>query len=271
MSHLDKNKPVASRGAAATSGIISGGKPVAAGPPTAAASLSPEQLERAKRHAPRHAVRRPIRKKPQGAARDRNEVAVASQHLADTPGHTTSGVVARASSALLAIVGALRQERERQELTLANVSERCGIEKGALSKLENGQNPNPTFETLQRYARSLGKELTLGAVALAEIAIPDGTLPSNETVVGHEAAHGVLQRLAHSRPEDCRRFEEFVLSMLMMAWATGVVDPARDLQIPDQDLPALYASTFQRLAERGVPFVGKEQLHRLVDLASAES
>jgi len=196
---------------------------------------------------------------------------VASQHLADTPGHTTSGVVVKASSALLAIVHALRQERDRQGLTLADVSVQCGIEKGALSKLENGQNPNPTFETLQRYARSLGKELTLRAVAPGEVEIHDGTLPSNETVVGHEAAHGILQRLAHSPPEDCRRFEEFVLSMLMMAWTSGVVDPARDLQIPDQDLPALYASTFHRLVERGVPFVGKEQLHRLVDLASAES
>jgi transcriptional regulator with XRE-family HTH domain len=271
MNRLEKKLPVASRGAVATSGTVSEGKPVAAGPPTVAASLSPEQLERAKRHAPGRPVRRPTRTKPLGTTGELDEATVASLRLADSPGGTTPGVATKASPILLAIVHALREERERQKLTLADVSVQCGIEKGALSKLENGQNPNPTFETLQRYARSLGKELTLGAVAPGQVEIPDRTLPSNETVVGYETAHGVLQRLAHSPPEDCRRFEEFVLSMLMMAWASGVVDPARDLQIPVQDIPALYASTFHRLVERGVPFVGKEQLHRIVDLASAES
>jgi transcriptional regulator with XRE-family HTH domain len=167
-------------------------------------------------------------------------------------------------------VRALKQERERQKLTLADVSDRCGIEKGALSKLENGQNPNPTFETLQRYARSLGQELTLNAATpggepAADLRSPDDTL------AGHEAAHLLLQRLAHSSPEDRGRFEDLVLSMLMMAWASGVVDPARDLKIPDQEISALYASTLHRLVERGVPFLGKERLHRLVDHASAES
>jgi transcriptional regulator with XRE-family HTH domain len=232
MSRLDKKQPVANRGAVATSGIVSGGKPVAAGPPSVAASLSPEQLELAKHHVPARAFRRPTRTKPLGTASTRDEASVASVLFADSPGSPSSRVVAKGSPTLLAIVHALKQERERQGMTLADVSVECGIEKGSLSKLENGQNPNPTFETLQRYAQSLGKELTLGAVAPGEAEIPDGSLLSNESVVSHEAARGVLQRLAHSPPEDCRRFEDFVLSMLMMAWATGLVDPTRDLQIP---------------------------------------
>jgi transcriptional regulator with XRE-family HTH domain len=251
MSRPDKKPPSVSRGAVPTSGIVSGGKSSAAGLPIVRASLSPEQVQRAKRLAPQLAVRRPRRTRPRGAPGEQDQAA-------------------EASAPLLAIVHALKQERERQKLTLADVSDRCGIEKGALSNLENGQNPNPTFETLQRYARSLGQELTLNA-APGEGAPAAGTRSPAEAVVGPEAAHLLLQRLAHSSPEDRGRFEELVLSMLMMAWASGMIDPTRDLKIPDQEISALYASTFQRLIERGVPFVGKEQLHQLIDHASAES
>jgi transcriptional regulator with XRE-family HTH domain len=33
-------------------------------------------------------------------------------------------------------------------LTLADVSARCGIDRPALSRLENGHTPNPALETL---------------------------------------------------------------------------------------------------------------------------
>jgi ribosome-binding protein aMBF1 (putative translation factor) len=58
----------------------------------------------------------------------------------------------------LAEIGeALRQERERAGLSLAEVTQRSGIDAPALSRLENGQNPNPTLATLSRYAQALGK------------------------------------------------------------------------------------------------------------------
>jgi transcriptional regulator with XRE-family HTH domain len=57
---------------------------------------------------------------------------------------------------------ALRQERERRGLSLGDVAERSGIDKAALSRLENGQVPNPTVNTLARYVRALGKQLILG-------------------------------------------------------------------------------------------------------------
>ena len=46
----------------------------------------------------------------------------------------------------------LKAERERQGLSLSDVSERCGVEKGAISRLENGLNANPTLDTIRRCA-----------------------------------------------------------------------------------------------------------------------
>ena len=53
----------------------------------------------------------------------------------------------------------LRQEREALGLSLEAAAQRCGINRAALSKLELGQNPNPTLETLWRYAAALGKRV----------------------------------------------------------------------------------------------------------------
>jgi DNA-binding XRE family transcriptional regulator len=65
-----------------------------------------------------------------------------------------------AEPAMLVELGmALREERERLGLSLAEVAERCGIDAPALSRLENGQNPNPTLATLMRYARAIGKRI----------------------------------------------------------------------------------------------------------------
>jgi transcriptional regulator with XRE-family HTH domain len=51
----------------------------------------------------------------------------------------------------------LRRERERLGLSLNDVAARAGIDKGALSRLENGQQFNPTVNTLTRYVHALGK------------------------------------------------------------------------------------------------------------------
>jgi transcriptional regulator with XRE-family HTH domain len=62
---------------------------------------------------------------------------------------------------LAAIVDALRRERQHQGLSLGEVAKRSGIDKAALSRLEGGQNINPTWNTLSRYAAVLGKEVAL--------------------------------------------------------------------------------------------------------------
>jgi DNA-binding Xre family transcriptional regulator len=55
------------------------------------------------------------------------------------------------------VMASLKSERERQQVTLAELAERTGIDQAALSRLENGRNANPTLDTLQRIARALGK------------------------------------------------------------------------------------------------------------------
>jgi DNA-binding XRE family transcriptional regulator len=65
-------------------------------------------------------------------------------------------------SALDELDGLLRElkaAREARGLTLADVTRLTGMDRSALSKLENGQRPNPTVETLVRYAEAVGKRV----------------------------------------------------------------------------------------------------------------
>jgi DNA-binding Xre family transcriptional regulator len=59
------------------------------------------------------------------------------------------------------VLHALRIERERQGLSLADLNERTGIDRGSLSKLENDEDPNVTMNTLLQYAEAIGKTLTV--------------------------------------------------------------------------------------------------------------
>jgi DNA-binding XRE family transcriptional regulator len=54
-----------------------------------------------------------------------------------------------------------RRMREEQGLSLTDVSERSGLTRAAISRLENGWNLNPTLDTLFRYAAALGSQVTL--------------------------------------------------------------------------------------------------------------
>jgi DNA-binding XRE family transcriptional regulator len=58
----------------------------------------------------------------------------------------------------------LKAAREEKGLSLSELTELTGMDRSALSKLETGQRPNPTIETLVRYAEAVGKHLvvTLG-------------------------------------------------------------------------------------------------------------
>ena len=57
-------------------------------------------------------------------------------------------------------LSALRAERKRQGLSLSDVSERSGIDRATLSKLETGKVPNPTVSTLRALAGALNKRLS---------------------------------------------------------------------------------------------------------------
>jgi Helix-turn-helix len=50
--------------------------------------------------------------------------------------------------AFLSAIAQLKHERERRGLSLADVSERSGLDKRMLSRLENGKIMNPTLRTL---------------------------------------------------------------------------------------------------------------------------
>src|SRR5437868_10697112 len=51
----------------------------------------------------------------------------------------------------------LKAAREEKGLSLADLAERTGMDRSALSKLETGQRPNHTVETLVRYAEAVSK------------------------------------------------------------------------------------------------------------------
>jgi DNA-binding Xre family transcriptional regulator len=61
-------------------------------------------------------------------------------------------------------LSALRAERERQGLSLSDVSERTGIDRATLSKLETGKVTNPTVGTLRALAHALNKQLSWSLV-----------------------------------------------------------------------------------------------------------
>ena len=55
----------------------------------------------------------------------------------------------------------LKSAREAKGLSLAELTALTGMDRSALSKLETGQRPNPTVETLVRYADAVGKRLVV--------------------------------------------------------------------------------------------------------------
>ncbi len=65
---------------------------------------------------------------------------------------------------LQVLLDELRKAREGLGLSLADVTERTGMDRSALSKLETGQRPNPTVETLVRYAEAVGKRVVVSLV-----------------------------------------------------------------------------------------------------------
>jgi hypothetical protein len=65
---------------------------------------------------------------------------------------------------LAAIMQDLKSAREPQVLSLADIYERTGMDRCALPKLENVINEKPTIDTLQRYAKVVGKRLQIQVV-----------------------------------------------------------------------------------------------------------
>jgi len=58
-------------------------------------------------------------------------------------------------------VSILKAERQLRGLSLGDISEKTGISKSAISKLENNQDANPTINTLSKYADALEMVLSV--------------------------------------------------------------------------------------------------------------
>ena len=65
---------------------------------------------------------------------------------------------------LAAVMQELKAAREAKGLSLADIHERTGMDRSALSKLETVANENPTIDTLLRYAEVVGKRLQIQVV-----------------------------------------------------------------------------------------------------------
>ena len=62
------------------------------------------------------------------------------------------------------IASLLKQAREEADLSLAAVAKRCGLDRAAISRLENGLYENTTLNTLNRLARAYGKRFLVQLV-----------------------------------------------------------------------------------------------------------
>lgn len=62
---------------------------------------------------------------------------------------------------ILAFAMKIKARREQIGLSLADVAAKSGIDKAAISRLENGQAENPTYSTLERIAKALNQRLKL--------------------------------------------------------------------------------------------------------------
>ena len=62
------------------------------------------------------------------------------------------------------IASLLKQAREEAQLSLSEVAKRCGLDRSAISRLENGVYDNTTINTLSRLAGAYGKRFRVELV-----------------------------------------------------------------------------------------------------------
>lgn len=65
---------------------------------------------------------------------------------------------------LKGVLEELKAAREQKGLSLTDLTDLTGMDSTALSNLESGQKPNPSFETLARYAGAVGKRLVVSVI-----------------------------------------------------------------------------------------------------------
>jgi DNA-binding phage protein len=71
-----------------------------------------------------------------------------------------------AEESLLKALSALSRARQSRGLSLSEIARRSRMDLASLSRLETGKNPNPTFETLSRYADAMGLRIELSFIEI---------------------------------------------------------------------------------------------------------
>lgn len=118
-------------------------------------------------------IHRPRAQTPQQEAEER---AVRGRFQAEKPSLqdlVDSGDVATVTSMgefweLKKTFAALKATRRKKGLSITDMSKLTGMDRGAISRLENGQMANPTIGTVSRYAKALGKRVVVGLADEAE-------------------------------------------------------------------------------------------------------
>lgn len=99
--------------------------------------------------------------KPKRTAEERaEEESIRRQHAANPVKRPAAGAInSRSFAATLTLLARFKTIREAQNLTLAEVASRMGIDAPSLSRLETGKMLNPTLATLEKWAEALGQKL----------------------------------------------------------------------------------------------------------------
>lgn len=119
------------------------------------------------------AIRR-VQKKTDWSAEDRQRHKMIRETFKDQP--SIEELIARGELSgqpmplgvylnLRLLVRSLRLMREQAQLSLAELSQRSGMDKAMLSRLENGHVANPGIETIARYVNALDKDIEWRVVA----------------------------------------------------------------------------------------------------------
>jgi len=90
-----------------------------------------------------------------------------SQEDLEASGAYEGPIKSGAYFAVKVLLHELQKARKAAGLTLAAVAKRTGMDQATLSRLENGRQPNPTVDTLWRYAHAIGRTLVLTQVEAA--------------------------------------------------------------------------------------------------------
>jgi transcriptional regulator with XRE-family HTH domain len=233
MSRPIHRKPFAGKAPVVTPPVIARGEPICV-PPVVKPSMTPEQHEQARAYAADRPLHRPARSTSvEPPIRDPERLAEVRARLFGEEGK------APVSSFLLDFGQVLKAERERRGLSLSDVSERCGVEKGAISRLENGLNANPTVDTIRRCAQALGK-----AVTLTLSGEEDAPAPASSA----ESASAQEKILSSRRSIDPRDWSVlFAKSMLFMWMMEALVESRAGDEPIDVKVPADLRSDFANL------------------------